>query len=170
MEQIEDEARQRGYSEGLQRGSAEIATRVAALDGLIASLAAPLSRQDEALANAIRQTAWTLGALLARDHLRHSPQAVAHLVHEAIAALAAPNQPLTIHVSTSQYDAIQSALQQHAPAQAWHLEPDPALANGDCKVTTPHATADATFETRLRLLGEQLLEASVDPDLDSRPD
>lgn len=170
LERLEDAARQRGYADGVQRGAADIAARIAAVDALVAALAAPLSGQAEALANAIRQTAWTLGELLARDHLRHRPEAVVHLAQEAVAALAAPDQPLAIRVSAAQYDAIQAALEQHPPRQAWHLESDPALANGDCKVTTPHATADATFDTRLRLLAEQLLDASVDPDLDTRPD
>ncbi|MGH8151273.1 MAG: FliH/SctL family protein, partial [Rhodanobacteraceae bacterium] len=170
IERIEAEARQRGHAEGLQRGSTEIATRVAALDALIASLAAPLARQEQTIADAIRQTAWTLGELLAREQLRRDPQNVSHIVREAVTALAAPDQPLTIRVSTRQYDAIRAALEQHPPAQTWHLDADPVLADGDCIVTTSHATANAAFETRLRLLGEQLLETPADHDDDTGSD
>lgn len=165
---VEAEARERGYAEGLQLGRDAIATRVATLDALLAALAEPLAQQRDVVANAIRQAAWTLGELLARDHLRHSPEAVARLVRESITALAAPEQPLVIRVSPAQRDAIQAALEQQAPARAWPVESDPSLADGDCKVGTPHATADATLDARLRLLGEQLLEASGDTGLDSR--
>lgn len=170
IERIEAQARERGHAEGLQRGTAEIATRVAALDALIAALAAPLARQEQVVADAIRQTAWKLGELLAREQLGRDPQSVEHLVQETIAALAAPDQPLAIRVSARQCEAIRAALDQHPPAQAWRLEADPTLADGDCTVSTPHAGADATFETRLRLLGEHLLETSGDHDGDLRPD
>lgn len=166
IERVEQQAWQegeaRGHADGLARGAAEIAIRVQALNDLIAALATPLAEQDERIANDLERTAWKLGELLARSQLRHDPAAVATLVHEAVAALAAPGQPLTIQVAPQQHDALQAALDQHPPAQPWQLEASHDITPGDCRVGVAQATADAALDARLRTLAEQLLDTPTE--------
>lgn len=148
----------RGYRDGLQRGADEVARRVAALDSLIAALAKPLAQQDAAIAAALQRTAWTLGEVLARTQLRHDPQTVTQLVHEAVAALAAPADSVILQVAPAQHAALAAALQQNPPVQPWRLEANPALQPGDCKAIGLQATADATLAARLGELAERLLD------------
>lgn len=169
IERVEQHAWQegeaRGYAEGLQRGAATVAQRVAALDAILQSLAQPLAHQDEALSRELQQLAWVIGEQLARSQLRHDADAVARLVHEAIATLAVPAQTLTVQVPAAQLQAVREALEQAPPAGRWQIEANVTLAPGDCRVCGLHATADATLEARVRSLAERYLEVPQDVDV-----
>ncbi|TAM11521.1 MAG: hypothetical protein EPN72_10590 [Nevskiaceae bacterium] len=166
VERIEQQAWEagdtRGYQDGLQRGTTEVAHRVAALDAVLAALAKPLAEQEAVLAESLRHAAWTLGEVLARTQLRYDPGTVAQLAREAVAALAAPTDTVTLQVAPAQYAALAAALQQSPPSQPWQLEANPALQPGDCKAVGLQATADATLDARLREVAEHLLEPAAE--------
>lgn len=166
LERVEQQAwaegEARGYAEGLKRGAADVSSRAATLGQLIDSLAAPLAVQDEGIERQLLELAWKIGEQLAVTQLRHDADAVARLVHEAIAGLAAPAQSMTVLVAPAQLDAVRGALDDQPPAQAWTLQADPTLKPGDCKVRGLNATADATLEARIRTLAEQYLDGGDD--------
>jgi flagellar assembly protein FliH len=162
------ELRQRGYDQGYQAGTAaaqaealalraELGARTHALEALLAAMAAPLERVDEAAANDLARLAISIGAQLARRELARDPSQLIPIVRDCIGLLPQGSRQVRVQMHPRDAQVVRELLAEPTGERAWTLAEDPVLARGGCIVTTEHSRIDATFDGRVAAVVAALL-------------
>lgn len=148
-----EEARQRGLNEGRAQGEAEFRKRNEQLAAIIASLGKPLSDLDTAVERELSELAVLIGQQLFRQQLKVEPQQILHIVHDCISRLPLGNSPIRIAVHPDDAALIAGSGEMEP---SWQLIEDPSMARGGCEIVNDSSRIDASIETRLAELIEQL--------------
>ncbi len=155
-----DEGFNKGRQEGLAAGQAEITRRVALLDRLVQALNQPFEEMDAAVEQALVDLAVTLAQALVRRELRSDPGQVVAVVREALAALPVASRHVRVCLHPDDVAVVTEALvARDAGSDArrdWHLQEDPTLMRGDCRILSENSQIDATMEKRLAAVVAQL--------------
>lgn len=163
LEQIEQEARAAGhaagYAEGLAAGQAETGRRVAALDELLAGLAAPLAQLDAAVEKELVELVVAIARRLIRRELKTSPGEIVAVVREGINALPIGERQVRIHLHPDDALLVGEAFGQGEQDSSCRIIEDPALSRGGALISTDVSTIDATLESRVNRVFDQLLGA-----------
>ncbi|MEO8466679.1 MAG: FliH/SctL family protein [Gammaproteobacteria bacterium] len=145
--QAQDEARQRGFEEGLAAGKTELASRIARLTTLGQAFAQPFQALEEAVEEEIVALAVQLACHLARREIERDPVVLQAAVHDCLAVLAPTVRDVTLYLNTEDAALFRGQL----PAQAelkFKLAADPALARGDLRVASGSSLVDGTLLAR----------------------
>ena len=164
------EGRGEGYVEGLEQGRAEgfgqghedglaaarriIEEQVARLAALIATLQQPIEGQQAELREAMLEIVTRVAEGVVRSELRLQPDSIRVVIDEALAAL--PLGATAIRVIVCPADAELIMAGRPAAAQ-WTVEPDPALAPGDCRIEARESVVHYAVSDRLGQMLSQLL-------------
>ncbi|HEB93185.1 MAG TPA: flagellar assembly protein FliH [Gammaproteobacteria bacterium] len=155
-----DEGFIKGREKGLAAGRAEIVQRAALLDGLAQALGQPFEALDAAVEQALVDLAVTLAQALVRRELRSDPGQVVAVVREALAALPVASRHVRVCLHPDDVAVVGEALvARDAGGDArrdWHLQEDPTLMRGDCRILSENSQIDATMEKRLAAVVAQL--------------
>jgi flagellar assembly protein FliH len=157
---VEREAWQHGYKdghvEGVRKGEAELAKRIAevdvkiaALDAIIGTLARPLEELDTAVETELTRLALTVGKHLARRELRIDPTQIIGIIRHTVSLLPLSARNIKIHLHPDDAAIVREKLTPASGQQEWVLAEDPLMARGGCRVTTDTAQIDARLETRI---------------------
>lgn len=153
LEAIQKEAYQeawdKGHADGLKAGAAELAARVARLDELLKSLAAPFDELDEQVEKQLVDLAMTVVRQLFRREIKDQPTHVIGVVREAIQLLPVASRNVQVHLHPDDAAIIRECLSPADGEPAWDIVEDPLMSRGDCRVTTENSRIDATAEARL---------------------
>lgn len=127
----------------------EIARRTAAqMAGLLQAFEQGLQLSQERLA----QSVLDLGCMIARQVLRRElsldPQAVRHVVVEALQTMATDGKPATVRLHPDDLALLQDGLQQQFPGRALMFVPDASLNPGDCQLESAGAVVDGRLQRR----------------------
>ena len=150
---------EKGHADGFAAGLAEARGAAQRLDAIAGALAAPLAVADAAAVEQLRELALRIGGALARHTLVASPEAVAGLLQEAVAALADGDGPVHITLHPQDRAALPESIALPESVR-WHDDPD--LARGDVQVQRAASGIDARLESRLRELARRWLDADDD--------
>lgn len=163
LEQIENEARAAGHAaghaEGLVAGQAEIDGRVAALDQLLASLAAPVAQLDAAVEQELVELVVAVARRLIRRELKTSPGEIVGVVREGISALPIGERQVRIHLHPDDARLVGEVFGGGEHEPSCRIIEDPALSRGGALISTDVSTIDATLESRINRVFDQLLGA-----------
>lgn len=155
-----DEGFNKGRQEGLAAGQAETTRRAALLDRLAQALGRPFEEMDAAVEQALVDLAVTLAQALVRRELRSDPGQVVAVVREALAALPVASRHVRVCLHPDDVVLVTEALvARDAGSDAgrdWHLQEDPTLMRGDCRILSENSQIDATMEKRLATVVAQL--------------
>jgi len=187
LQSMADEAEKQGYDEGhkkgfdagnaegfrvgQQKGQKEMKATLSAQQKRFSQLADtlfdPLNDQDTALEQALLTTVMTLAGSIVKRELYADSSHILSLVQEAIAALPAGANNLTLTLNPDDVDLIEQYAQDHNdPAKRWQLVADAKMIPGGCKVESAQSFVDYSVEHRLEQIlkqyaGKQL--GSIDP-------
>jgi len=168
LEELQRAAWEEGFAagrrEGLERGEAEVRARVAALERVLDTLAAPLAEVDEAVERELVALAVAMARQIVRRELRTDPGEVVAAVREALAALPAGAREVRVVLHPEDAALVRERLAGGGRERAWTIEEDPALTRGGCRVVTPTSEVDATLEHRLGAVIARVLGGERDGD------
>jgi len=154
---VEREAWQHGYKdghvEGVRKGEAELARRIAevdvklaALDAIIGTLARPLEDLDTQIETELTRLALTVGKHLARRELRIDPTQIIGIIRHTVSLLPLSARNIKIHLHPDDAAIVREKLTPASGQQEWTLIEDPLMARGGCRLTTESSSIDARFE------------------------
>jgi flagellar assembly protein FliH len=171
---IEREAWEHGFKdgrvEGVRKGEAELARRIAevdvkiaALEAIFGTLARPLDELDTAVETELTRLALTVGKHLARRELKIDPAQVIGIIRHTVSLLPLAARNIRIHLHPDDAAIVREKLARASGEQEWQLAEDPLMARGGCRITTDNSSVDARFETRVAaalsgLLGDDRTE------------
>ncbi len=131
--QAQDEARQRGFEEGLAAGKAELASRVARLTALGQAFTQPFQALEQAVEEEVVALGVQLACHLVRREIERDPVALQAAVHDCLAVLAPSVRDVTLYMNTEDAALFRGQLPPQAELK-FKLAIDAALARGDLRV------------------------------------
>jgi flagellar assembly protein FliH len=163
-----------GHVEGVRKGEAEFAKRIAevdvkiaALEAIIGTLARPLEELDATVETELTRLALTVGKHLARRELKIDPTQIIGIIRHTVSLLPLTARNIKIHLHPDDAAIVREKLARATGEQEWTLAEDPLMARGGCRLTTDNSSIDARFEARLAsalsgLLGDERTERAED--------
>jgi flagellar assembly protein FliH len=145
--QVKDEARQRGYDEGLAAGKAEAQARVTRLDALVSAFAHPFQELEKAVEDEIVNVAISLARHLVRREVEHDPAVLHAAVADCMAVLATQVRDVTLYFHPDDAALVRGQLPSGAE-QRYKVAADPALARGDLRLASGSSLVDGTVAAR----------------------
>jgi flagellar assembly protein FliH len=145
--QVKEEARQRGFEEGLAAGKAEVAARIARLEALATAFTHPFQTLEQAVEDEIVRLAIGLACHLVRREVEHDPAVLHTAVADCLAVLAATVRDVTLYFNPE--DA--ALMRSQAPAgaeQRFKIASDPELGRGDLRLASSSSLVDGTIAAR----------------------
>ena len=141
--QVKEEARQRGYAEGLAAGKAEVAR----LEALVAAFTHPFQTLEQAVEDELVGLSVQLARHLVRREVEHDPAVLHAAVADCLAVLAATVRDVTLY-----FNPLDAALvRSQWPAgteQRFKIATDPELGRGDLRLASGSSLVDGTIAAR----------------------
>ncbi|MFT5576058.1 MAG: flagellar assembly protein FliH [Bermanella sp.] len=148
-----EEARQQGFEEGRAQGEAEFRQRNSELKALLSSLSQPLADIDDSVESELSELAVMIGQQLCRRQLDVTPEQILDIVREGISRLPLGNNPVRIVVHPEDAAVIANSSDMEP---TWQLVEEPTMERGGCEILIDSSRIDASMETRMAELLEQL--------------
>lgn len=162
LEQIQkdayDEAFAQGLEEGRAAGAAEMAERADLFDTLATQLARPFEALDEAVEREAAQLAMAVARKLVRRELRTDPSCVIGVVREALTVLPVAARDVRVLLHPQDAELVRTTLRKTEGERAWHIVEDPMLTRGGCRVESASSRIDARVEARLASIASALID------------
>lgn len=170
-----------GHVEGVRKGEAELAKRIAevdvklaALDAIMGALAKPLEDLDAQVEQELTRLTLTIAKHLVRRELKMDPTQVIGIIRHTVSLLPLSARKIKIHLHPDDAAIVREKLARGSGEQEWQLAEDPLMARGGCRLSTENSSVDARFEASVAaaltgLLGDDRVEreaggADVPPD------
>jgi flagellar assembly protein FliH len=159
-----------GHVEGVRKGEAELAKRIAevdvklaALDAIMGALAKPLEDLDQQVEQELTRLTLTIAKHLVRRELKMDPTQVIGIIRHTVSLLPLSARKIKIHLHPDDAAIVREKLARASGEQEWQLAEDPLMARGGCRLTTDNSSVDARFETAVAaaltgLLGDDRVE------------
>lgn len=141
--QVQDEARQRGFEEGLAAGKTEIAR----LTALVTACAQPFQALEQAVEEEIVALAVQLACHLVRREIERDPAVLQAAIHDCLAVLAPSVRDVTLYLNPVDAALVRGQLQSPDEFK-FKLGTDAALARGDLRVASSSSLVDGTLAAR----------------------
>ena len=153
-----------GHVEGVRKGEAELAKRIAdvdvkiaALEAIIGTLAKPLDDLDAEVETELTRLALTVAKHLVRRELKIDPTQIIGIIRHTVSLLPLGARNIKIHLHPDDAAIVREKLARPAGDQEWHLAEDPLMARGGCRLTTDNSSIDARFEASVAAVLSGLL-------------
>jgi flagellar assembly protein FliH len=145
--QVKEEARQRGFEQGLAAGKAEVAARIARLESLAAAFAHPFQTLEQAVEDEIVGLAVELARHLVRREVEHDPAVLHAAVADCLAVLATTVRDVTLYFNPDDAVLVRGQMLVGAE-QRFKIASDPALGRGDLRLVSSSSIVDGTLTAR----------------------
>ncbi|WP_019613262.1 flagellar assembly protein FliH [Psychromonas ossibalaenae] len=146
---------EQGTVQGLNEGQAQIDKQISRWQLLIERLHNPLEKLDDNVEYQLIRLATMLAEQITRCEVQSNPQIILQALKQAVEALPVSEQTLKILLHPDDLVFVQDAYSAEVCLQrGWDLQPEPALARGDCQIHTQTSSVDYAFSTRI----EQVLK------------
>lgn len=164
LQQLQKQAYDEAYAEGLEAGRAdgtrEIAARVGRIEQILDALTQPLRTVDDQVEEQLVELAMILVKQLFRREVSVEPAHVIGVVREAIQMLPVASSNVRVFLHPDDARLVLDTLSPTDGECAWTVVEDPLINRGGCRVVTDTSRIDATTESRLNaaisnLLGDQ---------------
>lgn len=168
LEQIRAEAYNEGFATGERDGfhsgqlkaQQEAKTRIEArldeLGALMAQLFEPLQQQDDQIEDMLLTLVESMVRQVIQRELQTDSSQIVQVLRGALKALPMGANNIRIYLNPADFEAVKRLRERHE--ENWRLLEDDQLLPGGCRVETEHSQVDATRETRLQQIIEQLYE------------
>ncbi|MBS7326056.1 MAG: flagellar assembly protein FliH [Thiopseudomonas sp.] len=145
-----------GQLRAQQEAEAALKPRLAALETLMQQLFDPISQQDQAIEHMLLELVRHISEEVIQRELTLSSAQIGRVLREALKLLPMDDGQVRIHVNPQDFAEIKSLRERHE--ESWRILEDDSLLPGGCRIETRNSQIDASVETRLHTLTQQLLE------------
>ncbi|TKA90797.1 flagellar assembly protein FliH [Halopseudomonas bauzanensis] len=168
LEQIRTEAYNEGFATGerdgfhsgqlkaQQEAKTRLEARLGELEGLMAQLLEPMQQQDDQIEDMLLELVEGMVRQVLQRELQTDSSQIAQVLRGALKALPMGADNIRIYLNPADFEAVKHIRERHE--ESWRLLEDDQLWPGGCRVETEHSQVDATRETRLQQIIEQLYE------------
>lgn len=172
LEQIRAEAYNEGFATGERDGfhsgqlkaqeeaKNSLNKRLAELEGIMSHLLEPLQQQDNAIEDMLLNLVEAMVRQVLQRELTTDSSQITQVLRGALKALPMGANNIRIYLNPADFEAVKTVRERHG--EHWRLLEDDQLLPGGCRVETEHSQVDATRETRLQQLLEQLHEQQLE--------
>jgi flagellar assembly protein FliH len=168
LEQIREEAYNEGFAtgekdgfhsgqlKGQQEAKTKLEARMAELEALMTQLMEPMQDQDDQIEDMLLKLVETMVRQVVQRELTTDSSQITKVLRGALKALPMGAENIRIYLNPVDFDAAKALRERHE--EKWRLLEDDQLLPGGCRLETEHSQLDATLETRLQQITEQLFE------------
>jgi flagellar assembly protein FliH len=157
------EAARQGYADGRHAGEQELATAIAAAQGLARGLETAVPRDVEMVARTVAELAVLIARRIVAAELRHDPAVLVAAIETALRQ-AAGASVITVELHPDAVAPVEAAwTARHGVRHrgfSWSFAADPTMAVGGCRLRTEHGFVEAGFEGQLAEVAAAL-DASI---------
>jgi len=168
LEQIRAEAYNEGFATGerdgfhagqlkaQQEARTRLEARLAELEAVMAQLMEPIRQQDDQIEDMLLTLVESMVRQVIQRELSTDSSQILSVLRSALKALPMGAENIRIYLNPADFEAVKAVRERHE--ESWRLLEDDQLLPGGCRVETEHSQVDATRETRLQQIIEQLNE------------
>lgn len=168
LEQIRAEAYNEGFATGERDGfhsgqlkaqqetKARMEARVAELEAVMTQLMEPIREQDQQIEDMLLELVETIARQVVQRELITDSSHISQVLRGALKALPMGAEHIRIYLNPTDFETVKAIRERHE--ESWRLLEDDQLLPGGCRVEAEHSQVDATRETRLQQVIEQLHE------------
>lgn len=168
VEAVRQDAYNEGFSAGEKDGfhsgqlkaqkeiEAAMAPRLQALEKIMQQLFEPIAQQDQALEHCMLELVQLISQQVIQRELQLDSTQIGQVLREALKLLADENEQVKIYLHPQDFEQIKAMRERHE--ERWRIIEDEELSPGGCRVEAAQTRIDATIETRIKTLTQQLLE------------
>jgi flagellar assembly protein FliH len=153
QKQAYDEARIAGHKAGL----ADIQAKAAQMQKVIRFLEAPLDNLDEEVESQLTELALTVARVLLKQECATDPSLVQKMIHQSLEFLPVHSRQLRVKLNPADIALLKEA-EIDIESQSWTCVADKSISQGGCMVESDQSHIDATLETRIQQVVDQLTE------------
>ncbi|MAC46806.1 MAG: hypothetical protein CMI12_08130 [Oceanospirillum sp.] len=150
-----EEGSQQGYQEGLQQGQREIDAALGQLNNVLALLHEPIEQQSEELEHVLYNLLEKLVRIMTHHELQLRSDVVLDIIRESLDALPRNSERIRVFVSAQDFELANN--QSMGSLDKWQVYIDEAMQPGGCRVETLNSLIDASVETRLNDMLNQIV-------------
>ncbi len=155
IEAIQKQAYEEARQEGLKKGLDEMKLKANHLVSMFNFLQHPLEEADKEVEHQLADLAVVLAKLLCKKEYSLDAQHIHNLVKESLEYLPVKARDIRVHLNSSDIDLLKQAdINTHE--QSWTCISDNTITAGGCVIESDTSHIDATFETRVQQLVDQL--------------
>jgi len=155
QKQAYEEARKQGYEAGLKQGIEEMKLKASQLQGTFNFLTHPLEEMDSEVEHQLADLAVILAKQLLKKESALDAQHIYALVHESLEYLPVKARDVRVRLNPDDIALLNQA-EINTSEQSWSCTADRTIAAGGCVIESDTSHIDATVETRVQQLIEQL--------------
>ena len=172
LEQIREEAYNDGFATGerdgfhsgqlkaQQEARARLEERVAELESVLSHLMEPIREQDEQIEDMLLELVETMVRQVVQRELTTDSSHIRQVLRGALKALPMGAEQIRIYLNPADFETVKAIRERHE--ESWRLLEDDQLLPGGCRVEAEHSLVDASRETRLEQVIEQLREKRLE--------
>jgi flagellar assembly protein FliH len=168
LEQIREEAYNEGFATGEKDGfhsgqlkgqkeaKSRIDARLAELEALMTQLLEPMHEQDDQIEDMLLKLVETMVSQVLQRELQIDSSQITKVLRGALKALPMGAENIRIYLNPVDFEAAKALRERHE--EKWRLLEDDQLLPGGCRLEPEQSQLDATVETRLQQIIDQLFE------------
>lgn len=155
-----------GYTIGIEAGTRDARKRMGYLHEILESLAKPFADLDEAVAVQLTSLVRAMVEQLVRREISSDQSVLGKLVEEGLEALPVAGTAVRILVNPEDASFMSEHMQEKSDVN-YEIKSDATISRGGCRLETDVSSIDATLETRLGRLIEEMLDGEANQDADT---
>lgn len=172
LEQIREEAYNDGFATGerdgfhsgqlkaQQEARARLEEQVARLESVMSHLMEPIRGQDGQIEDMLVDLVETMVRQVVQRELSTDSSHIRQVLNGALKALPMGADQIRIYLNPADFETVRAIRERHE--ESWRLLEDDQLLPGGCRVEAEHSLVDASRETRLAQVIEQLHEQRLE--------
>lgn len=145
-----------GQLRAQQEAEAALKPRLQALESIMQQLFEPINGQDQAIEHMLLELVRKISEEVIRRELTLESSQISKVLREALKLLPLDDGQVRIYINPQDFDTLKSLRERHE--ESWRILEDDSLQPGGCRIETRNSQIDASVETRLHTLMQQLLE------------
>jgi flagellar assembly protein FliH len=157
IEALQKQAYEEGRKQGYQAGLVEIQQEAKKLAGMFNFFHQPLTTLDEDVEQQLTELALTVARLVLKKECTTDPTTVQAIIHEALEFLPVSARNVRVRLNPKDIALLEQGGLDLA-AQEWRSIADNTVSQGGCLVESDTSHIDASLETRLQQVVDQLTE------------
>ncbi|EPL04880.1 flagellar assembly protein FliH [Pseudomonas sp. CF161] len=166
LESIRQEAYNEGFATGEKEGfhsttlkvrqeaDAALGVKLQSLELLMSNLFEPIAEQDAQIEKSLVGLVKHVARQVIQRELAMDSTQIEHVMREALKLLPLGVGNVRLYVNPQDFEQVKSLRERHE--ETWRIVEDEAMLPGGCRVETEHSRIDATIETRIAKIMDQL--------------
>ena len=166
LESIRQEANNEGFATGEKEGfhsttlkvrqeaDTALGAKLQSLELLMSNLFEPIAEQDAQIEKSLVGLVKHVARQVIQRELAMDSTQIEHVMREALKLLPLGVGNVRLYINPQDFEQVKSLRERHE--ETWRIVEDEAMLPGGCRVETEHSRIDATIETRISKIMDQL--------------